>query len=233
MKKMKIRLLLCRSLLAIILLAGFTIQAQTYEKSRSLSRSYAVDINTEIQVVNKYGNIHLIPWEKDSVRFDIELKVTTTKQSKLDKTFDYIDFDFRSSKYYVIAQTVFEGKAAFWTEVSDLASTIFSSGTKTQIDYTIYLPSNSNLRTELKFGNIYGSDHHGKLFVKLSNGDMKAHALTGETTLDLEFGNTDIYQLDEAKIVSRYAEVNIEACGDLDIESKSTKFEIESAESIN
>ncbi len=232
MKKMKLRLLLCKFLLAIGLLSGPILMAQTFEKSRSVSRSFAVDDNTEVQIINKYGNIHLLPWDQDSVRFDIELKVISTKQSKLDKTFDYIDFDFRASRYYVIAQTIFQGKTAFWTEVTDLASTIFSSGTKTEIDYTVYLPEDIYLRAELKFGNIYATDHSGRLFLKISNGDLKAHALTGETQLDIEFGNANIYEFSEGKISSRYAEISIETCGPINISSKSTQWEIETAESL-
>lgn len=232
MKMIKLRRFICKLLLSAGLLLGTYVQGQTFERSRLVSESFAVNKDTEIQIINKYGNVHIIPWEKDSVRFDISLEVSSTKQAKLDKTFDFIDFDFRTSKYYVIAQTEFEGKAAFWTEVTDLASTLFTSGTKTQIDYTVYLPATNYLKVDLKFGNIYATDHQGKIQLNLSNGDLKAHALTGDTQLELEFGSATINQLSEGKLTSRYAEVTIDSCGKLDIESKSTQFTIDHAATL-
>ena len=134
-------------------------------------------------MINKYGDIHLIPWEKDSVVFEIDFSVTSNKQAKVDKIFDYVDFDFKATAYYVIAQTVFEGQNSFWREMADVASTIFSSGTNTRIDYTVYFPAGNDVRIENKFGNIYTTDHTGKVDITLSNGDLKAFPSGGPPNL--------------------------------------------------
>lgn len=220
----------------LLLLAGavlaFVVHGQTYERSRELTRSFEVTGQTEIQVSNKYGNIHLIPWDKDSVRFEISLVVKASKESKVDRTFEYIDFDFKATEYYVIAQTVFQGSGDFWTEVTDLASNLFSSGTTTQIDYTIHFPVNNELKIENKFGNIYTTDHTSKVEIDLSNGDLKAHAFKGDSRISLEFGNADIEEIDRGKIILKYAELNLEKSDFLDIESRSSKIYITESEDI-
>lgn len=209
------------------LLTGFCSFGQNYEKSRTVNESFPVNPETEIEISNKYGNIHLISWEKDSVRFEIKLSVTANKESKADKTFDYIDFDFKTSKYYIVAQTVFAGKGSFWSDVSDLASTVFTSGTKTQIEYTVYLPAGNHIRIENKFGNVYTTDHTGVFDLNLSNGDFKAHSLMGESKLILDFGNANIDQINNAKLFINYSEINLDEADKLDIESKSSKFYLE------
>ncbi len=206
--------------------------AQTYQNSRSVREAYRVNSNTEIQVVNKYGDIHLIPWQKDSVVFEIDLTVTSNKQSKVDKIFDYIDFDFKNTAYYVIAQTVFEGQDNIWSEMADVAGTIFSSGTRTQIDYTVYFPAANDVRIDNKFGNIYTTDHTGKVDITLSNGDMKAHAFDGPTRLNIEFGNVSVNRVINASISLGYAEFNLEEAGELSFESRSSKIYLTACEKL-
>ncbi|MCF6171515.1 MAG: hypothetical protein L3J66_11110 [Bacteroidales bacterium] len=204
-------------------LSGISVFGQTIEKSKKLNKSFPVGSDTEIEISNKYGNIHLVPWEKDSVRFEIELMVKGTKQSKVDKTFNFIDFEFQSTKYYVIAQTVFEGNS-FWNDVSDLTGTVFSGSTKTKINYTVYLPAGASLKVVNKYGNIYTTDHTGKVSIELSNGDLKAHHLSGNTTIKTEFANTDIKKIEDGRLNISYGEFDLEAGTTLKIESKSSIF---------
>ena len=220
---MKQHRLIFSSVLFFGVLSSIAVFGQTIEKSKKLSRSFPSGSDTEIEISNKYGNIHLIPWEKDSVRFEIELKVKGTKQSRVDKTFDFIDFEFQSTKYYVIAQTVFEGNS-FWNDVSDLTGTVFSSNTKTKIDYTVYLPAGASLKVVNKYGNIYTTDHTGKVNIELSNGDLKAHHLLGNTTIKTEFGNTDIQKIENGRLNISYGEFYLDEGTMLKIESKSSAF---------
>jgi DUF4097 and DUF4098 domain-containing protein YvlB len=211
-------------LVSACLAFSFPLAGQTYENSRSVREAFRIAPNAEVQVINKYGDIHLVPWEKDSVVFEIDLSVTSTKQSKVDKIFDYIDFDFKTTAYYVIAQTVFEGQDNIWSEMADVASTIFSSGTSTRIDYTVYFPANNDIRIENKFGNIYTTDHNGKADITLSNGDMKGHTFNGPTRLKIEFGNVTIEKIINANISLGYAELNLEEAGEISFESRSSKI---------
>jgi hypothetical protein len=220
-------------LIAACLALSFPSPGQTFESSRTERKAFRIGPTAEVQVINKYGDIHLVPWDKDSVVFEIELDVTSNKQSKVDKIVDYIDFDYKSTAYYVIAQTVFEGQDNIWSEMADVASTIFSSGTSTRIDYTVYFPENNDVRIENKFGNIYTTDHNGKLDITLSNGDMKAHDLNGPTRLKIEFGNANIDKIVNASISLGYAELSLENAGELTFESRSSKIYLTSVDKLH
>jgi DUF4097 and DUF4098 domain-containing protein YvlB len=217
----------------ICLAAASAVNGQVYENHRSVRQAYRIAPTAEVQVINKYGDIHLVPWEKDSVVFEIELSVTSNKQSKVDKIFDYVDFDFKPTAYYVIAQTIFEGQNTIWSEMADVASTVFSSGTTTRIDYTVYFPAKNDVRVENKFGNIYTTDHLGKVDFNLSNGDMKAHSLSGLTRLKVEFGNVNVDEIDNGTVSLGYAEMNLDKAGDVTFESRSSKIYINSGEFLH
>ena len=220
---MKQRALIFSLLLIFSLSTGTLLSAQIIKKSKQLSRSFPANRNTEIEISNKYGNINIITWEKDSVRFDIELEVKGPKQSKVDKTFNLIDFEFESTKYYTIANTVFVG-SSFWSDVSDKSSNFFGSKTKVKIVYNVYLPTTINLKISNKYGNIYAKDYNGKLNIELSNGDFKANNLTGYAAINCEFGMCDIQKIDEGKLNIKYGGAYLEEAEQLNIESKSSEF---------
>ncbi len=222
-EKMRQRALIFSLLLLFSLSTGTLLSAQIIKKSKQLSRTFVANRNTEIEISNKYGNINIIIWEKDSVKFDIELEVKGPKQSKVDKTFNLIDFEFESTKYYTNAHTVFVG-SSFWNDISDKSSNFFGSKTTAKIVYNVYLPSTISLKISNKYGNIYTNNYSGKLSVELSNGDFKANNLTGYTTINSEFGMCDIQKIDEGKLNIRYGGVYLEQAEQLIIESKSSEF---------
>jgi len=214
----------------LMVLYGLVSNGQVFEKNRSLSREFALDPETEIQVSNKYGDIELISWDKDSIKFEIDVKVISNKESKAVTAFEYIDFDFKSTAHYIIAKTSFAGQGTFWSEVKDLASTVFTGSTTTHIDYKIFLPANAIIKIDHKYGNIFISDYDGPLEIKLSNGDLKAYALSGKTKINMQFANANINKIDHGELtLGYYSELQLEEGGELTIESRSSRLSINTA----
>lgn len=212
----------------LLLFASFTSMGQPYEKSRHLNKVFSLGTDTEIQISNKYGNIQLITWEKDSVKFDVDLKVIATKESKLNSTFDYIDFNFNASKNFVIVETTFAGKGTFWSDVKDLANTVFAGGTKTQIDYKIYLPAYASVKIENKYGDIFISEHNGPIDLFLSNGDLKSNTLNGKSNITLQFANANIKFIKNGILdITYYSELELEEADNLKVKSRSSRLNID------
>ncbi len=227
--KYKVIILFCLTLFQIKI-----VSSQVYERNKIESKSFKVYKETALEINNKYGNIHLFTWDNDSVKIVIDIRVKANKKSKADKIFDYIDVEFSSTKYYIIATTQFkQNQNSFWSEVTDLANTIFSGNTKVQIYYDIYLPNDMEIKLENKFGNIYFSDYQGEANINLSNGDLKANYLSGYTNINLNFGNASINRINEGKIIIKYAEIEIDSVSNLEIESKSSTINISKAEFLN
>jgi hypothetical protein len=206
---------------------------QVFERSRHESKAWKVSKETSLEVSNKYGNIHLYTWDNDSIKINIDMQVKANKESKVDKIYDYIDFEFSDNKYYIIARTLFNQQSEFWAEVTDLASTFFSSGTKVQIDYSVYLPASVIVKIENKFGNIYTTDHKGKMSVILSNGDFKANDLLGATDLNISFGNASINSIEFGKLNLSYSDLELASAVNLTIESKSSTINIDKIGTLN
>jgi len=220
---------LCLGLLTVSVAAN----AQTFEKSLDISRTFPVMEMTSLQVENKYGTINIIPWEKDSVRFDIALKVTSSKIDRLDNTFKSIAIDFTANEYFIITRTVFKNqKNRFLAELTDMASSLLST-TNAQIDYTIYLPEDIELTIDHKFGNLYTTNLTGKLNITLSNGDMRANNLTGPVRIYHEFGNLIVNELQNATIEFNYANARINKAESLALKSRATTLEIDDIQQLD
>jgi hypothetical protein len=220
--------------LAISIYAVNTLKAQVFERSRQEIKSFKVNDQTSLEIVNKYGNIHLFNWSSDSVRIEINAQVKASKQQKADKLFEFIDFEFTDSKYYIVVKTQLrQSQGSLWAELSDLANTVFSGNNKIQVDYNVWLPADMEVSLENKFGNIYCTNHQGKFTVDLSNGDFKANDLTGESDISVSFGNASINYIDRGFVELAYAELSLASAGDLKLETKSSEIEIEKADLLD
>lgn len=214
-------------ILISVLLVTTNLRSQVYEQSKRIKKSYKVNDNCQISIINKYGNVHIIPWDKDSLIFDISVNVKSKKKEKVEAIISNIDFDFTSTQYYIIAKTYFKDYLnSLWGDISKMATSFFSSNNTVEINYIVFLPRNANLKIDNKFGNIYTTDHEGELNITLSNGDFKAHNLKGESKLKVEFGNVMINEMTEGRLNISYAELELKKANKLYIVSKSSRLNI-------
>jgi hypothetical protein len=207
---------------------------QNFIKTKNIIKTFAAQSNANIQITNKYGDIHIVPWEKDSISFKIDVMVSYKKETDAERMINSIDFVFNINPGYLVAYTQFKNsKSDLMSDLGDLASSIFNSGNMVEINYLIYLPATTTLRVENKYGNVYMSDHSGSFSGILSNGDFRANNLTGDTKLDLSFENAIISSIPKAKIISSYSEIEITKLTSAFIESKSCKITVNESDKLD
>lgn len=228
--------MLCkRIIISILLITGinFSLQAQMFERSKHFDKSFAVSKTTQLTITNKYGNIHLVEWNKDSVRFEVELRVADPKPQRVDKLFSEIDVVFNNSPYYVNATTTFSGSGSLWNELSDMTKTVMNTGNAASIQYTVYLPSYLKVKIDNRFGNIYTTDHQNNTEFRLSNGSLQANNLGGRSQIVIEFGNASINHIDDGRIELNYSEMDLATAEKLSLTGRSSTVEIADVKQIN
>jgi hypothetical protein len=211
----------------LILLSASFLQAQSFTESKRVERIFPIGPSTSVEIINKYGKIHIVSWEKDSVGIDIELMVKSDNLSKLNNIMDNIDFDFTSTDYYVIAETEF-GKRynSLFESIKDLAETLIPSANVVEINYTVQVPKDIELKINNKYGDVYIDDHAGDLRLNLANGDLKANELTGKTAVNIEIGDGVINYIGDGKLDIAYSEFEVKRADKLTIFCRSSKVEI-------
>ncbi len=221
------------SLITGVFLIGLCANAQTYQSKKTFDRTFALNQQMDVTINNKYGDIQVIHWAKDSLKVHVDVEVNSPKPSKTHKLFSAIDVQFSATHFYIIAQTNLAGQSSLWTDISDLSKLVVNPSTSTRINYTIYLPITAKLHLQNKFGNIYLADYQGDLSIDLSNGDLKAHDLTGKTKLKISFGNLFVNKLEKAVLESTYLDAEIAECDHLETNTSTTTLNIDFINELN
>lgn len=211
--------------LVIVMFSG-GVWGQVY--SESFVKNYKVTSKSTIEVYNKYGKVHVIAWDKDSVKFEVDMTISASDQKKLDKLKSNIDFDFVSTNYYIIARTKFTKSGGVF---SDVVETIIPSN-NVAINYIVYIPSNVNLKVENKFGDVYIDDFFGNLDLILANGALKANNLEGNISLQLSSADAMINQIKSGIVNLRYSDIEIRNADKIDFDTKFSKINVSEAKHL-
>jgi hypothetical protein len=208
--------------------------AAQFTESKQINRRFKVTPETRIEITNKYGKVKINTWNKDSIVFEIKVKVEDKKLSKLEKQISEIDFDFINSQHFIIARTkVGENRSSFEKEVTNFKETVLQSDGKIDIDVTVWMPATNQLKVENKFGDVYIDDFEGEIEIILSNGNLKSHDFEGKANLKLSFGDATINQIKTGRLECNYSEIYIKKAVKLQIISKSSDFEITEINELN
>ena len=207
--------------------------AQTFSNNKSETKTYKASPETTVEINNKYGKIHVIPWDKDSVKITASMSVHSNNLTRLEKVKNGINFNFSSTKFYISASTDFGTNSnQLLTELKSLSDAIISGQNQIEINYMVYCPSQMNLNLVNKFGDVYIDDMFGKLKISLSNGDLKINKLEGEAQIELAFGSGIINDIREGQLTVSYSDIKIKDALKLDIDSKSSTLNIDRADFV-
>jgi len=217
------------SLTAIFLLvtaSSLHAWAQVSE-SKQLTKGFGVDKSTIVDINNKYGDITLETWDKDSVLVTIDYTITEKNYERLRSRSEQLSFELSRSGHYIVVNTIIGGsKNLLVGELNRFKETIGMADAQVQINISVKLPDNLDLRVKNKFGNIFIDDYKGDITIDMSNGRLKAHNLLGYSNIRISFGDAIINQIDSGHLEVFYSDMNLTTARKLRITSKTSNITI-------
>lgn len=214
-------------LFTAILLFSFTLSAQ--EVTKEYHKEYKADKTTTLDVSNRYGDVVIQSWDKDQVIIDVKVTVDVPGKERAEKLLSLIDVQFTEGENLISAKTVIDDKFSF---------SGWGNNRKFSIDYTIKMPSVTNLTLANKYGNTDIDELKGLVSLDIKYGNVTAVRFTrGDekplNKLALAYGKGSIDEAGWLDIYVRY-------CGSLEItkskalllDSKYSKLKIGEASSI-
>jgi hypothetical protein len=215
---------------SLALMAFGQLKAQSESEVHSFIRSASVEKETSLEISNKYGAIHITPWNKDSVLIRAEVKAFAPNQAKLKKMFDGVTINITESRYLIRAQTEFtQNINMLFESFKGMTSKLISYDSRVEINYYINIPDYINLKIENKYGDVYMEDNTGKVSISVSNGSFKANSLGKESSITLVFCDATINSIISGKIDASFSELTIGEAEDLSVNSISSRYEIKKA----
>lgn len=203
--------------------------------TKTIFSSYSVTSNTTVDIVNKYGQVLINTWDKDSVVVKVEITAYERSTYEIEQMIDRVSVDVHYFGGFVTAKTVLDRNSGFfkerWNTLVDDSKTL-TNRNKITIDYELYVPEGSTLNLENKFGDVYIGGSLGSAKIVLAHGDLKAHDFTGLTRMDLSFAKANIRSMQQAFMMLRSGDLVLEKVDDLDLESTGSEIHVTEAGSF-
>lgn len=198
-----------------------------YDKTKRMEHSYPLSSASLIEIENKYGDVEVEVWDKDSIRFEIEIIVHSDKEEELDGMLNMIKVDIKANSAFILATTNWSEEVGLFKKGFLKIDQEVSKNARYKVNYKITLPITSDLSINNKFGDVYLSSYHGNLDIELAYGDLRAHELSNVRDLNVKFGKVRIKKMPQGRVtLGSVKSFNIDEARELEIESSSSEINI-------
>ena len=203
------------------------------DRVEHLTRAYKVNPGASVDITNKYGNVHLNTWDKDSVRFEIHIELRAKNFEKLKKLEENLDFDFQATPHFVVAKTVTVAqKTRLGIGIQEAVEPLSSGSNNVEINYEVYLPASCELKVYNKFGDVFCDAFQNDVHLKVSHGDLKAVSIGGLARIDVRFGSAHVKSVKTGRFTVDYSEFTLDKGEKVSVNSKNSTITLDEVEEL-
>jgi len=223
MKRQVFQFSISYAIVIALLISGHLALADS-EKRKTINKSYQVSSSTDLTFSNSFGKMHVETWDKNEVKVNIEVVVRASSDERAQKLLDKITIDIDDNNP--------KSELSYRTSINNNNSGRSSSF---EVNYNLSVPKTSNLTLKNSFGDTYLDDHSGETELDVQYGNLKAGKLSGECDVKLSFGSgfSEIDAMPSGNLKVSYSKLSVEEMGNVDVNSQFSTFTNESADRIN
>ena len=209
-------------LLLIPLFAFTNPHSKKHEKSKTIKKTFAVNSNALVALNNKYGNLNITTWNKNSVEIEIIITVKGDDLEDVENKLETITVNFDANKSKVEATTKFTQNKSSWS---------WWKGNKNinyKVNYIVKMPETNAVDLDNDYGNIYLDKLAGKADIncgygKIEVGELKAN----NNTINLDYcSRSTISYLKNGNIHVDYSKITIEDSEKLRLNADYSKVKV-------
>lgn len=222
-----------RLLSALVLLTTTTMVVVGQERvAKTYQKEFALTDNSNIYLENRFGQMNIENWDKNSISITIEIKVDYPEGDKAERLLKGINIEFSQTGNDISAITkIEEDFMKTWGRHFDSDSKDFS------IDWEVKMPKQSSITLVNRYGDIFVNELTGKSKIELRYGDLKANRIVRDdndplSTLIISYGNATIDEVKWFKVEIKYGKLNIAKAKAIVLLSRYSKIAIDQASSI-
>lgn len=206
----------------LLLLALPGLLMAQVEKEKRISKSYKVTGNTEVSFSNSFGMMQIETWERNEVEVEILINVKMKNDRDAQKALDKIDVSINDSNP--------ASRLSFSTDIRNMNN---SNGESFSVDYMIKMPSNLKLEAINKFGETVIDNYSGELKLRNEYGHLRADRLTGNSEVEVKFGNGEIDYMKSGELIVSYSEFSADRIDDVKADLSFSEVEIDQVGSMD
>jgi len=214
-------------IILILLCLTQSFYGQQFSEKRTFRKLIPVNNEMTLEINNKYGSIHILTSNSDTVSIRAEVEASAQNQERIHKMLNGITVNISETTYLIRAQTDFSRTIDMLFEnFKGMTNKLIPYESRMQIDYFIEAPEILNIRITNKYGDVYLENTKGSFSLDLSNGSFQANSISKTAQMKLNFCDAAINRINEGTIDASFSEVVIGESENLAISSVSTKFDL-------
>lgn len=232
---MKMRIIMkrpsCILSFAMILFSAIT-NAQSYSDSRFVSKSFSASGLKLVELNNKYGDVVVENWDKDSLKFEIEITVKGEKYEHLKMLMDMVKTEVFSNGDFASASTKIGEESGMLQKSRYAIANKISGNQRIIVDYKLYMPTRIPLRLKNRFGDVILPDMPAHVDLEVAHGNVRGRSFKS-LNAELSYGELRATKILKATLNLNYMDdVEIDEVLDLELISVSSKLHIEKVETL-
>jgi hypothetical protein len=189
-------------------------QGELQEKIKTYSKSYSVDGNDKLSIINKYGRVNVNTWNKNEVKVDVQIKADATDNETAQKLIDAITISDSKDGNEVAFKTNFASSSngSMWNLFNNM-----NDHHKVEVNYTVYMPSTMALQMSNRYGAVVLPNLSGKVILDNAYGSLTARSLSNAyNELNLRYYEVNVEELTGAELNLSYGSLKLGTVGKLD-----------------
>ena len=119
-----------------------------YTKNKVIKKEFKVTKDATLNVLNKYGNIDIVTWNKNTISVIVSITTNGNDEQKVQERLDAISVDFSGNTSSVTAKTIIEKTTSSWSLWGK------SNNVSMEINYQIKMPVTNNVNLSNDYGGI-------------------------------------------------------------------------------
>jgi len=207
-------------------------QAQNYSDSRFVSKSFPASNLKLIELSNKYGDVLVETWDKDSLKFEIEITVKGEKFEHLEMLMDMVKTEVFSNGDFASASTKIGEESGLLQKSRYAIANKISGNQRIIVDYKLFMPARIPLRLKNRFGDVILPNMTAHVDLEVAHGNVKGRNFK-TLNAQLSYGELRASKILKANLNLNYMDdVEIDEVIDLELISVSSKLHIEKVETL-
>lgn len=202
---------LCKKLLwlALLLVVSTSVTAQD-NVSKKITKTYAMTNAGKLHLENKYGNININGWDKDEVSVEISITVNHRKKENAEELLKRIQPITKESDNFVsLGYEIMEKGSGFFANLFDKANPFDFDRSNIQIDFTVNMPKNAELKVTNTFGDVLIEDWSGKLRALVEHGDIWISENLNKADITMRYGKLRAKNISYASVDIKNGEIDM------------------------
>ncbi|KGL63300.1 hypothetical protein PHEL85_0334 [Polaribacter sp. Hel1_85] len=177
-----------------------------HEKSRVIKKKYAVNADAKVSLDNRYGNLNITTWNKNSVEIEVTITVKGDDLDDVENKLSIIDVVFNATSSLVEAETIFENNKSSWSWWKK------SNNVNYKINYDVKMPRSNSVDLDNDYGNIYLDELDGSADINCDYGKISIGELnSSNNNINLDYSSSSsINYMKNGDVNIDYSKLTIE-----------------------